>query len=111
MITKKATVGFILIAILVFPTAYFSWSAPIPENRVKSLDLKQFKHLDNSVWTDTIYRPPIVQFEKPLDMAIAVMGIIELFTLLCYLGLKRIEPLIKEWEDAERERVTQESES
>jgi len=110
MITRKAAVGFLLIAIIVFPIAYVSWVAPMPKTTTATIDMKQFTHRDDSITTDTIYHPPIAQFASPLHMATAMTGIMELFTLICYFGLKRIEPLVKAWEIAERERLKQESE-
>ena len=89
MFTRKAAVGFILLAVIVFPVAYLSWT-PIPVLTMKG------------------YRPPIVSFDSPVEMACAVTLIIEAFTLLCYLALKRLEPYIIEWEEMERERIQDE---
>lgn len=108
MITKKAAIGFILLAIIVFPTAYFSWTSPIAAN-AKNITFQENHILDHSSTSKMVYRPPLMTFKTPLDMAVACTVIIEVFTLICYLVLKRIEPAIKEWERVERERVLEEA--
>ena len=105
MITRKATIGFILLALIVFPTAYFSWDAPLPAQAPSTVRLSQIKHMDNSVREDLVYRPPVIQTSTPMEMAVIVTVIIELFTFLCYLVLKRVEPYIVALEKSERERI------
>jgi len=102
MITRKAVIGFILLALLVFPAAYLSWVAPMPVTSV-SVDFSQYQYRDDSVAKTYTYTTPKVQFASPLEMA--VTGIMEVFTLVCYLIMKRIEPFYAEWERAERERM------
>jgi len=109
MITRKAAVGFILLAIIVFPTAYISWNTPLVKDVNSHTVLQQMHVKDNSGGT-IVYRPPLVTFDTPFDMAVVVTAIIEVFALLCYLALKRLEPYIMEWEESERERVRDELE-
>jgi hypothetical protein len=109
MITRKAAAGFILLAVLVFPVAYFTWTPPLPQANVDDLisDFNQNHHEDNSVTKTMAYRPPLVQFDTAFDMGVAVTMIIEVFTLVCYLVLKRIEPAVNAWVESERERIAE----
>jgi len=107
MITRKAAIGFIILAIIVFPTASFSWVSPIPQT-TPEVSGAGFTVLEPTVGAreeTSVYKPPMIEFGNPFDMAIAVTVIIEVFTLICYLVLKRIEPYIISWEESERERI------
>ena len=112
MITRKAAIGFVLLAVLVFPVAYFTWTSPLPQANVDNLisDFNQNHHKDNPVTKTMTYRPPLVQFDTAFDMGVAVTMIIEVFTLVCYLVLKRVEPAVNAWVESERERIAEESE-
>lgn len=108
IITKKAWVGFILLALIVFPTAYLSWSPsqiPIAPSAANEFAQQRIDAIKSSTIE---YRQPLVAFSSASDMAVACTIIIELFTLCCYLILKRIEPAIKAWEQSERERIANE---
>jgi hypothetical protein len=114
MITKKAAVGFIILALIVFPTAYISWEpADVIEDAAKVQfedRLEQLDHLDKSVPVrEYRYRAPLMTFESAFDMAVVSTAIIEMFTFICYLGLKRVEPAIKAWETEERERIREQN--
>lgn len=102
-ITRKAAIGFILLAIIVFPTAYLTWTPPVIVSDAIKTPIIQQEHMDNSVTQKTVYRPPVIQLTTPFDMAAVVTGIIEAFTLICYLALKRVEPHVIAWEKTERE--------
>jgi hypothetical protein len=110
MITRKAAIGFILLAIIVFPTAYMTWQPPMSSVPDTVKPFNTLTHRDDSVQKTWVYRPPAFQFANPLDMAIAVTAILEIFAMGCYLGLKRIEPWIIGWEEEERERIREEVE-
>ena len=104
MITRKAAIGFILLALLVFPFAYSMWVPPVhPTGIIQPIKFQE--HRDDSLSKVGAYKSPITRFNTPLEMAVVVTGILELFTLGCYLGLKKIEPFIKDLEQKERERI------
>ena len=103
LITRKAAIGFILLAIIVFPTAYLTWTPQVIVSDAIKTPIIQQEHKDNSITQKTIYRHPIIQLATRFDMALVVTGIIEAFTLICYLALKRVEPYVIAWEKSERE--------
>ena len=106
MITRKAAVGFLLLAALVFPFAYSMWVPPIhPTGIIEPIKFQHYRD-DSSANRSLEYKSPIATFDTPLELAVVVTGIIELFAIGCYLGLKRLEPIIKALEESERERVS-----
>jgi hypothetical protein len=105
LITRKATIGFILLALLVFPTAYLSWQPPMIKVAASDVNLGDYKPMDKSVRETATYHPADISFDSPLVMAVVVTAILELFTMACYLVLKRVEPYVVAWEQSERERV------
>lgn len=105
MITPKARIGFILLALIVFPVAYFSWVPPMIKVQKSNVDLGDYQVKDKSVHETQTYQAQEVSFDAPWKMAVVATAIIELFTLVCYLVLKRVEPYIVALEKSERERV------
>jgi len=106
LVTRKAVVGFILLAVIVFPFAYLLWTPPVFVSTGNIEPIKIQEYRDNSINKNLIYRPPMIRFNSPIEMAVAITLILELFVFLCYLGLKRIEPYIIAWEENERNWVT-----
>lgn len=93
MITKKAAIGFILLALIVFPVAYISWQPPVIQKDITSkIQSYKVQFRDDSASDNRlVYRAPLVTFKSPLDMAIVVTIIMEVFSLLCYVVLKKLE--------------------
>lgn len=94
MITKKAAIGFILLALIVFPVAYISWQPPVVTQNDVASKIQSYKvqfHDDSASDNRLVYRAPLVTFKSPLDMAIVVTIIMEVFSLLCYVVLKKLE--------------------
>ena len=105
MITRKAAVGFLLLAALVFPFAYSMWTPPIhPTGVIEPIKFQHYRD-DSSANKSLEYKTPIAVFDTPLEMAVVITTVFELFVFVCYLGLKRIEPFIKALEESERERI------
>jgi hypothetical protein len=104
MITRKAALGFILLAVIVFPFAYALWTPDIVTSS-KPVYIEKQQYRDDSVKTNIEYRTPLVRFKTPLETAIVVTASLEIFALLCYSILKKIEPTYKAWEASERLRV------
>ena len=107
MITRKAAIGFILLAALVFPTAYISWVAPMPQidRTAIKLNMSEYHVNEGSGAKSYVYHTPKVLFDSPLEMAVVVTVAMELFAGVCYMGLKRIEPYVIAWENGQREWV------
>jgi hypothetical protein len=105
MITRKAAVGFILLALLVFPVAYFSWQPPMPKIKASDVDLGDYKYEDRSIHETELYRTADVSYGSPVELAIVITGVIEAFAFICYLALKKIEPFVVAWEQSERARI------
>jgi hypothetical protein len=115
MITRKAAMGFILLAIIVFSVASYDIAHPVvpPANTTESIHAsnvmvqKDNMKLIPTVRNDTlVYKPPLVDFGDNTPIAMTVM--VEAFALVCYLIAKRIEPAVIAWEKYERERVAAE---
>jgi hypothetical protein len=101
IITKKAAAGFLLLAVIVFLTAYYSPEPQLPETKgVPEFNAPQPAELDNRgvlVERKTVtYRPPLIPFDDPVQRAAAITIALEAFTLICYLGLKKFEARIEE---------------
>lgn len=111
MITKKAAVGFILLAAIVFVTAYLSWTPDMAGSTIainsSDIDpgLHDTDHLGNTA-AKVEYHKSDLSFDTPIAIGVAASLVIEIFTLFCYLILKRIEPGITAWEQSERERIS-----
>lgn len=88
--TKKSVIGFILLAVIVFPTAYLSW-VPAPAAPIAGYHSHDF---GTGPHQEIKYRPPLVTFPGPWEMAVVVTVVIEFFALLCYALLKKLEPAI-----------------
>ena len=100
ILTRKAAVGFILLAAIVFLMAYYATPTPKlipstasaaqliipPEDQVKT----QSKEIKEVVQ----YHSPLVSFRSQWEAAITITAIIESFALVCYLTLKKLEPAI-----------------
>jgi hypothetical protein len=90
--TKKAAAGFIILAAIVFLTAYFATPATGPSiqpaSNLSSGDLK-------SPAKEVIqYRPPLISFKAQWETALVITATVELFTLICYIVLKKLESKI-----------------
>ena len=81
IITRKATVGFILLAIITFITAQYT--TPAFTSSPPSAALKNIKFI-----------PPIIDLGIYTPIIITIF--MELFALVCYLVLKKLEPRINE---------------
>ena len=94
MITRKAAVGFLLLAAIVFLTTYY-WS-PAPTQTVQSSGTIQHQTLFPTISREPVYqyRLPLVQFKEKWQAPLAATIVMELFALICYLGLKKLEPVI-----------------
>lgn len=104
MITRKAAIGFLLLAVLVFPFAYLMWTPPIhPTGTIQPIKFQE--HRDDSLSKVGAYKAPITRFNTPLETAVVVTGIIETFAIGCYFLLKRVEPVVRAFEQSERERM------
>ena len=115
MITRKAAVGFILLAIIVFAISSYDTSHAVDPSAIPTQSLHQplvtetlnpSLHLDTDGISHAVYRPPLFDFGK--DTPIIITICIETFTLVCYLIAKRVEPRIIAWEQSERERLRRE---
>ena len=112
MITKKAAVGFILLAVIVFPLAFFDHqhmvTTKIPENNTVSIHQEAINSLLAIRPTQLTVKKPLLDFGDQTPLAMT--GAIELFALFCYIALKWVEPKINRWEKRDRERVAEERE-
>jgi hypothetical protein len=114
MITRKAAIGFILLAVIVFGISSYDYAnrTILPDN-VKQVtfdnptSLHDFAAHDtgNATYTEK-YRPPLIDFGAYTPLAMTAM--IEIFTLVCYVILKRVEPAINAWAASEKERIRNE---
>jgi hypothetical protein len=99
IVTRKALVGFILLAIIVYGTTQFTIThmhGPPSNNNVMTgksepMTPNVLKHEPTSYMS---YRHPIIPLGNYAPLA--VTAIIELFTLGCYILLKKYEPVINE---------------
>jgi hypothetical protein len=106
IITRKAIVGFVLLAILTFSVSTISY-----QNRIEMP--KSVAHIDG---TDKIVSPyktnapdtVVVYTNQGINAGeytpIGMTALIELITMVGYIGLKRVEPRIKAWEERVRVR-------
>ena len=122
MITRKAAIGFILLAIIVFAVSSYDTENPVNKNPGTQPDITIKEPATNNtpltkdslykipkVRNDTItYRPPLMNFGKwnPYIITAAM----ELFAFVCYVALKKIEPRIIAWEASERQRLREDRE-
>jgi len=94
LITGKAAVGFLLLAVIVFLTA---------QGTVNQTSFFQQPHKNYEIRTEGVplintysesltYKPPAITFGS--NAPLIFTAIIELFTLSCYLVLKKLEPAI-----------------
>lgn len=108
MITKKAAIGFILLAIITFTISSYDSMNPItPPAKQTVIEVQQI-HMDNTNLFKNEYHAPIFDFGK--NTPYVITAIMELFALVCYIVLKRVEPRINAWADETRERVREERE-
>ena len=106
-ITKKAAIGFILLGIIVFSVSSYDTANPIkPPAKQTVIEQDQMFHIVNTDLWKSEYHPPLVNLGKLTPYAIT--AVMELFALICYLFLKRIEPRINAWAEETRKRVKEE---
>lgn len=113
IVTRKAAVGFILLAVIVFLTAQYTIDQIQVQTSIVSVQGKITsvpQILNAPAVQETQYHPPIVALGQ--DAALVITAVIEIFALVCYLILKRLEPRIIAAleQDAERRRAIAERE-
>ena len=96
IITLKAGAGFVLLAIIVFATAQYTVSQmviqpPTTVEKINGITVIKSVPLQGNAPVQQ-YRPPIVALGN--NAPIIITAVIELFTLVCYLVLKKLEPRI-----------------
>ncbi len=94
IITKKAAVGFLLLAVIVFLSAQYTVDQMISFQQFNNKSLHLIRDQPLSMFT-----PPPVQYQQPIlnlgdNAPLVITAVIELFTLVCYLVLKKLEPAI-----------------
>jgi hypothetical protein len=113
IITKKAAVGFILLAVIVFPTVYYATPMLGPTVRPTVVDLGGIKPVGN-FYNDTrvnqYYHAPIIQLKDQFQTSVAVTIVLEVFALLCYLALKKLEPAINKAAEEAMRRMREQDE-
>ncbi|MFA4849147.1 MAG: hypothetical protein WC626_05410 [Methanoregula sp.] len=95
IITRKAAVGFLLLAGIVFLTAQFTVDQFSPYQLKKSdREIRiEFPQQSQVTYSEKqVYNPPIVALGENAPLIITI--VIELFALCCYLVLKKLEPAI-----------------
>lgn len=99
IITRKAMVGFILLAFIVFLTTDYT----IHHMHGPPSNINAFTGIIEPNTPDVLKHEPssYMHYQSPIIKLgeyapIAVTGVIELFTLVCYLVLKKYEPEINE---------------
>ena len=94
MITKRACVGFILLAAIVFLTSQYTFDQMqgIPITQGNSVTGFPLQHPGEAITQTVVYRPPIIALGNNGPAIITV--VIELFAFICYLILKLLEPKI-----------------
>jgi hypothetical protein len=101
--TKKAAIGFILLAILTFSVATISYQnrVEMPKGNLVHVDgLVQpmvLPYKTNAPDTVMVYTNQGINAGEYTPLSMTVL--IELFALVCYVGLKKIEPRVKAWEE------------
>lgn len=100
-ITRKAATGFILLAAILFPMGYFGYGAipHLPPPHLSNVNLSTDHINSDTPQTDiksVTFVSPLIPVKSPLEMAIAITGITEIFALLCYFSLKKMETAINE---------------
>ena len=104
ILTRKAAIGFILLAILTFSVATLSYQnrPHLPNGEAVGFDGGLVPTLDKHAnKADTIY-----VVKQGIDLGVytplVITTILELITLVGYIGLKKVEPRIKVWEERTR---------
>jgi hypothetical protein len=99
IITKKAIAGFILLAMIVFPTVYYATPmlGPTVKSPTQTIDLEGVRP-NGAFFNDTrvnrYYHSPLITLKDQFQTSLAVTIVLEVFTLICYLALKKLEPAI-----------------
>ena len=111
MITRKAAIGFILLAIITFSISSYdaanSFYTPETNPELAESAFESAHFTDNSrPDLHASYRPPLLNFGD--YNPIIITALMELVALCLYLIAKRVEPTVVAWEKAERERVAAE---
>jgi hypothetical protein len=101
IVTKKAAIGFILLAVIIFSTSQYTFNQvgystkpeQILEKGNASVQLGEGSQVHSDIKPMVVkYQPPILSLRE--NAPIIITAIIELFALVCYLGLKYLEPRI-----------------
>ena len=95
IITKKAAIGFILLAVIVFLTAQYTvdhGQAPQSPQVIGKNNITILEPVSTGAAPTMTYRPPLVNLGN--NAPILITAIIEFYGLICYLGLKMLEPAI-----------------
>lgn len=105
ILTRKAAVGFILLAILTFSVATISYQNRVvmPESAAHTNILippMVSPYTTNSPETVVVYTSRGINFGEYTPLVMTV--VMEVFALVCYIGLKVVEPKIKAWEEKAR---------
>lgn len=99
IVTRKAAVGFLLLAVIVFPTVYYTTpmlgpTVPQPAQTIDLGDVRPNGAFFNDTRVNQYYRLPLISFKERWQAPAAVTVCIELFALICYIALKKLEPAI-----------------
>ena len=92
IITRKAAVGFILLAAIVFLTVYYT---PTPAQMEQSTGAVEHPTILQQTKEPIVkYQLPLITFKERWQAPLAATVVMELFTLICYIALKKLEPAI-----------------
>ena len=98
IITRKAAVGFLLLAAIVFPVVYYATPTPgqvFQQSSAAGINLSLEDRVNVSGQKIAVhYHPPAVLFKSKWEAALVITCIMEVFALVCYIALKKLEPVI-----------------
>ncbi len=111
LITRKAAIGFLLLAIIVFPTAYFWSPTPTLPTEKKTGTIEKMPIITGRYEPPIMeYHAPLIQFEEKWQGPAVITFAIELFTLVCYIALKKLEPAINTAAETAMRRLREQNE-
>ena len=95
IITRKAAVGFLLLAAIVFPVVYYATPTPgqvFQQPSAAGINLSLEDRVNVSGQKIAVhYHPPAILFRSKWEAALVITGIMEAFALVCYIALKKLE--------------------